>query len=208
MVARAIDILVTSYSYSLKAGSHFKGMKPEKNSTSGVPQVDTPSPVTDDSASRVDSHGKSVLESASGVHHESIGRSSTFSGSDSEDNETIKLQKTTPVDRYSVGGKVRIGMQMGPESHSKRVHQSPLQSQVLGPGNNQLNANVTNHQESQVTSAAISPDEMYSFVFAPVEEEVGGDSSYLVAIIVEFLRRYAPLVLFVSALVILILRCV
>ncbi|XP_058204816.1 uncharacterized protein LOC131318837 [Rhododendron vialii] len=187
MVARAIDILVTSYSYSLKTGSHFKGMKAEKNSTSGVPQVDSPSPVTVDSASRVDSHGKSVHESASGVHNESISRSSTFSGSDSEDNEIIKPQKTTPVDRHSVGGKGESEMQMGPESHSKRFHQSPLQSQLLGPGNNQLNANVTNHQESQVTSAAISPDEMYSYVFAPVEEEIG-DSSYLVAIIVEFLR--------------------
>ncbi|KAF7148438.1 hypothetical protein RHSIM_Rhsim03G0003600 [Rhododendron simsii] len=186
MVARAIDILVTSYSYSLKTGSHFKGMKAEKNSTSGVPQVDSPSPVTVDSASRVDSHGKSVHESASGVHNESISRSSTFSGSDSEDNEIIKPQKTTPVDRHSVGGKGESEMQMGPESHSKRFHQSPLQSQLLGPGNNQSNANVTNHQESQVTSAAISADEMYSYVFAPVEEEIG-DSSYLVAIIVEFL---------------------
>lgn len=207
MVARAIDILVTSYSYSLKTGSHFKGMKAEKNSTSGVPQVDSPSPVTVDSASRVDSHGKSVHESASGVHNESISRSSTFSGSNSEDNEIIKPQKTTPVDRHSVGGKGESEMQMGPESHSKRFHQSPLQSQLLGPGNNQSNANVTNHQESQVISAAISPDEMYSYVFAPVEEEIG-DSSYLVAIIVEFLRRYAPLVLFVSAFVILTLQCI
>ncbi|KAG5555488.1 hypothetical protein RHGRI_006214 [Rhododendron griersonianum] len=179
MVARAIDILVTSYSYSLKTGSHFKGMKAEKNSTSGVPQVDSPSPVTVDSASRVDSHGKSVHESTSGVHNESISRSSTFSGSDSENNEIIKPQKTTPVDRHSVGGKGESEMQMGPESHSKRFHQSPLQSQLLGPGNNQSNANVTNHQESQVISAAISPDEMYSNVFAPVEEEIG-DSSYLI----------------------------
>ncbi|KAI8562043.1 hypothetical protein RHMOL_Rhmol03G0004300 [Rhododendron molle] len=150
MVARAIDILVTSYSYSLKTGSHFKGMKAEKNSASGVSQVDSPSPVTVESASRVDSHGKSVHESASGVHNESISRSSTFSGSDSEDNEVIKPQKTTPVDRHSVGGKGESEMQMGPESHSKRFHQSPLQSQLLGPGNNQSNANVTNHQESQI----------------------------------------------------------
>jgi hypothetical protein len=188
MVARAIDILVTSYSYSLKTESHFKGMKAEKNSTSGIPQVNRPSPVTNDSSSRVDSRGKSVHESAGGVHNDSITRSSTFSGSDSEDNATIEPQKNSSGDLHSLGGKVESEMPMDAESHSKRVHQSPLQSQLIGSGYNPSNANVSNHQESQVTSAAISPDEMYSFVFAPVEEEIGGDSSYLVAIIVEFLR--------------------
>jgi hypothetical protein len=42
-------------------------------------------------------------------------------------------------------------------------------------------------------SPAISTDEMYSLLFAPVEEEMVGDPSYLVAIIVEFLRRYVIL---------------
>lgn len=44
-------------------------------------------------------------------------------------------------------------------------------------------------QESQLSSAAISPDELYKFVFASVEEMMVEESEYLVAIITEFLRR-------------------
>ncbi|GKE29825.1 hypothetical protein Tco_1445209 [Tanacetum coccineum] len=50
-----------------------------------------------------------------------------------------------------------------------------------------LNANVS-EQESQVTLAAIQPDELYSFVFASLDEEMIADASYLFAIIVEFIR--------------------
>lgn len=183
MVARAIDILVTSYSNSIKVGSYLKGTKAEKSSPSGVPQTNSSSTIADDSTSRVDASGKSVKhESAGGVHNESMSRSLTFSALDSEDNASSEPQKTSSGDLHSLGGK------MGVEAHSAGVHQSTLQSQLLGPGDNPLNANVTDHQESQVTSAAISPDEMYSFVFAPVDEEMAGDSSYLVAVIIEFLR--------------------
>lgn len=44
-------------------------------------------------------------------------------------------------------------------------------------------------QESQLSSPAISPDELYKFVFASVEEIMVEESEYLVAIITEFLRR-------------------
>lgn len=64
------------------------------------------------------------------------------------------------------------------------------QSQFLGSGNNQANSNASERQQNQVTSsAATSPADLYSCVFAQVEEEMTGDGSYLVAIIVEFLRR-------------------
>ncbi|PSS13777.1 Colon cancer-associated Mic1-like protein [Actinidia chinensis var. chinensis] len=188
MVARAIDILVISYSYSIKTGSYLKEMKAEKSSPSGVPQVNSPSTIADDSASRVDAYGKSVKhESASGVHNESMNKFSTFSGSDSGDNVTIEPLKTSSGDLYSLGGNVESKILMGAEVPSDTV-QSGLQSQLLGLGNNLLNSNVTNYQESQFTSAAVSPDEIYSFVFAPVEEEMAGDSSYMVSIIIEFLR--------------------
>lgn len=44
-------------------------------------------------------------------------------------------------------------------------------------------------QESQLSSPAISPDELYKFVFTSVEEMMVEESEYLVAIITEFLRR-------------------
>ncbi|GKF11950.1 hypothetical protein Tco_0049876, partial [Tanacetum coccineum] len=51
-----------------------------------------------------------------------------------------------------------------------------------------LNANVS-EQESQVTSVAIPPDELYSYVFASLDEEMIADASYLFSIIVKFIRR-------------------
>uniref|UniRef100_A0A5B6ZLY4 Uncharacterized protein n=1 Tax=Davidia involucrata TaxID=16924 RepID=A0A5B6ZLY4_DAVIN len=188
MVARAIDVLVTSYSHSIKTGSYFKGTKAEKTSPSGIPRVNNHGNVADESTSRVDAFGKSVThEAAGGVENESINRS-TFSASDSEDNASFEPRKSNSHNLHSLGGKIDAENLMGAETSSAEVHPSALQSQLLGPGNNPLNANVSEQQESQVTSAAISPDEMYSFVFAIVEEEMVGDSSYLVAIIVEFLR--------------------
>ncbi|KAL4573367.1 hypothetical protein LXL04_020170 [Taraxacum kok-saghyz] len=44
------------------------------------------------------------------------------------------------------------------------------------------------HQQLNVTSAAIPPDELYSSVFASVEEEMTADASYLFAIVLEFIR--------------------
>lgn len=38
-------------------------------------------------------------------------------------------------------------------------------------------------------STPISPDELYKFVFASVEEMMVDESDYLVAIVTEFLRR-------------------
>jgi hypothetical protein len=43
---------------------------------------------------------------------------------------------------------------------------------------------------SHGAGVAISPLEMYRFVFALVEDEMSGDPSYLVSVIIEFLRRY------------------
>ncbi|KAJ6743094.1 COLON CANCER-ASSOCIATED PROTEIN MIC1 [Salix viminalis] len=127
MVAKAVEVLMVSYSRSLKTGSYLKGIK------------------------------------------------------DTEDNAQFKSLKTNPkVNKEKLSG--------GAESSSTEVHISSSQSQQLGPVNSPLNASVSERQESQLTSPAISPDEMYSFVFAPVEEEMVGDSSYLVAIILEFLR--------------------
>lgn len=143
MVARAIDVLVTSFSHAIKTGSYLKGIKPERSSTG----VDNP---------RTSALGRSGKHESSS---ESFKRPSTFSASDSEEN-------------ISSSGEV----------------EPSLQSQLVGPSNSALDASVSEQMESSLTSAAISPDEMYISVFAPVDEEMTGDPSYLVAIIVEFLR--------------------
>ncbi|KAF2307742.1 hypothetical protein GH714_031376 [Hevea brasiliensis] len=185
MVARVIDVLVSNYSYSIKTGSYLKGIKVERTSISSGAHVNSPRSSANISASGIDALGKSYEhEPSARVENESLNRSSNISTSDSEDeahfeslkNTTTSLQK---LDRENI---------LGAESASNEVQPSSSQSQHPGLNNNPLNASVSERQELQLASPAISPDEMYSFVFAPVEEEMVGDPSYLVAIIVEFLR--------------------
>lgn len=184
MVARAMDVLVTSYSHSVKTGSYLKGIKSEKTSPSSVPHVSSPRSGADVSASRVDALEKSVKHaSTAGVDNEYA--------SDSEENPSSEPSKTNLSDLQIFDGKVDNEKLMRAETSSTEVQPTSLQHHLLEPGNNPLNANGSEQQEAQLTSPAISPEEMYSFVFAPVEEEIVGDPSYLVAIIVEFLHRYA-----------------
>ncbi|XP_011039489.1 PREDICTED: uncharacterized protein C18orf8 [Populus euphratica] len=181
-VAKAIDILLMSYSMSLKTGSYLKGIKTEKTSHSAGTQIGIPQSGASVSTGEVDAHGTSTKHQSSAiVDNESLNRSGNSSTLDSEDNTQFNSLKANPkVNKEKLSG--------GAESSSSEVHPSSLQSQNLGPSNSPLNASVSERLESQLTSPAISTDEMYSLLFAPVEEEMVGDPSYLVAIIVEFLR--------------------
>lgn len=125
VVAKAIDVLVTSYSHSIKTGSYYKRIKVENS-----------------------------------------GGSSTNNSS------------TTIVDGANLKRTEASGAEVGPPS-----------SQIVGCDNMPLDNNASASQESQSTSAAISPDDLYISVFALVEEEMAEDASYLVTVIVEFLRR-------------------
>ncbi|CAN1278029.1 Regulator of MON1-CCZ1 complex [Linum perenne] len=127
MVSKAMDILVSSYSHSLKTNVNLKASKAGETSASAGPNAS---------------------------------------------NSSITANKNS----------------QGAESSRSEVQSSSSHNQQLGPNNDQLNADNSEKQDSQLTSPAISPDEMYTCVFAPVEETMDGDPSYLVSIIVEFLR--------------------
>ncbi|XP_031381279.1 uncharacterized protein LOC116195960 isoform X2 [Punica granatum] len=180
MVARVIDVLVSSYAHSLKTGSYFKGARTEKLPASS--SLHATSPVAGDyaSASRVNITGKTLEHEAGILEGESF-RRSTSSGSDSEENGNMGHLRTDS----NIGSSKAL---MGAETHRAGAQSSSLQTENGGTRNNLLTASVSEQQEPQLTSPAISPDEMYSFVFSPVEEEMAGDPSYLVAIIIEFLR--------------------
>ena len=166
-VARAIDVLVSSYSHWSKTGNHLKGTKAEKTLPSGMPHTAGSNLSADASASRVDATGKTIkYESSAGVDSELPNRFLTYSNSDSEEDAGFQFFDTR-IDR----GKLTSAETSVSEARSS------------------LNANLSEQQESQLTSPAISPDEMFSYVFAPVDEEMVGEPSYLVSIIVEFLRR-------------------
>ncbi|XP_047333835.1 regulator of MON1-CCZ1 complex [Impatiens glandulifera] len=161
IVAKSIDVLVTSYSYSMKRGGNLKETKAVKSSSSGSAQENNAHPAADDSTKRADDVGKSIVnERSHGAERKFPGRPTDSSVLESED---------TVLDS---------------EAQRDEIRQAIMSTQFSGSGSSPLSAIIT----EQVTTAAISPDEMYTFVFAPVEEEMSGDSSYLVAVIIEFLR--------------------
>ncbi|KAK3405622.1 hypothetical protein EUGRSUZ_K01855 [Eucalyptus grandis] len=175
MVAKAIDVLVTSYSNSFKTG-YFKGTKAEKAQSSGAAYATIHG--TGVNASRSDTTGKSVeREYVAGLDGESFERP-TFSDTDSDEDGNMGYVKPNSNGSSS---KLLLG------AETRRTGgQTSLHSENVGASNNILRS--TLQPEALVTSPAISPDEMYTYVFAPVEEEMAGDPSYLVAVIVEFLR--------------------
>lgn len=167
VVAKSINVLVSSYSHSIKTCSYLKGLKPEMPLNSGAQNSDA-----DLSTIERDAIGKSIIhESTARVDSETL---------DSEDESHFTNLEQNSKEAY-VGGSVNNENSPSNEAHSSYVMQSSLLSV---------------QEESQLTSAAISPDEMYNFVFSPVDEEMVGDPSYLVAIIIEFLHRFANITLF------------
>lgn len=163
VVARAMDVLLTAYSQAIKSGSYYKRIAAEETSPSNASGVNRPTAVVGESVSGIDA-SRSINQ-----EHESV------TGNES-DGPSITTERGDLLEPGVLGGEDL------PTGHS----------QILGPANNQLNPNASQRNQSQVTSsAATSPADFYSYVLAPIEEEMTGDGSYLTAIIVEFLRRYS-----------------
>ncbi|WMV19513.1 hypothetical protein MTR67_012898 [Solanum verrucosum] len=182
MVARAIDVLVNCFSLSIKTGKHHMGSKVERSSTSGS-NVNS---AIDESISQADTSEKSPKqESGSGTHDKSIVKSSSVT-SESEDNVSFAKNRGKSINVDLSSSEQNGGNLIGTDVSGDEAQPSVVRPQAPGSGSTSLRTD--EQQESLVTSAAISPDDLCSFMFAPVEEEMAGDSSYLVAIIVEFLR--------------------
>ncbi|TKY69791.1 C18orf8 isoform X3 [Spatholobus suberectus] len=135
VVAKAVNVLVTSYSHSIKTGSYLKGLKPDKTSTSVVQNTGA-----DASAIETDVIGKSILhESTKRVDSGSFNKASTVSSLDSEDESQSADPKHNSKDAQ-VEGKVNNAISLSTGAHGAYVMQSSLQS---------------GQEESQLTSAAI-----------------------------------------------------
>lgn len=162
VVAKAVDILLTTYSHAIKTGSYYKRTVVEETSSSIA--SGRPSPVVDE----VDSSKNYVKQEIEGDTQNLSYNKSCFPTSTSDSSLAFHHHDTS-VGKTERGHLSESDVSGGEESVTGR---SEIQSQVT-------------------SSAAVSPSDLYNFVFAPVEEEMAGDGSYLMAIIVEFLRRYS-----------------
>ncbi|KAL9233027.1 hypothetical protein vseg_008070 [Gypsophila vaccaria] len=162
VVAHALDILITSYSHAIKTGNYFKGIAMEKSPASDSPHAHSPRNSADGLSNNVNARGSVKINSAAVTPNESLIQSASLS--DSESNEGIT------------------------ENFGANVQPCSVQSRMPGSSSLSLDANNVDQHDSQVNTAAVSPDEIYKFVFAPADEEMTDDPNYLIHLIVEFLR--------------------
>lgn len=201
MVAKALDVLVSSFSHSMKNGSTCSDRAissgSERAPTTHVQHAGISGMEANEAICRAEMHGKSIeKESTSVVDNEALNldmasfinkSSSLFSDSE---------EPSTHMDDFQSGNQCNLTAkeerenQTSTESSATGMLPTPLQSEILGASGNPLDSNSAGPQGFQVDCVAISPDEMYSFVFALVEDEMAGDPTYLCTIIVEYLRRY------------------
>ncbi|XP_020104454.1 uncharacterized protein C18orf8 isoform X3 [Ananas comosus] len=166
--ARAIDVLVASHSHEMKTKNALQGGERKTSEQ------------THNSGMRQESLTEVAKEPTKGTEHEPVENSvesttrRNLLGSDS-DNDT----------RREIGG-INSEQFRGKSLHASDIAEFEQPSQSEGPGSSRPLA--SHQQGSQSTRVSISPNEMYHFVFAHVEDEMGGDPSYLVAIIIEFLQ--------------------
>ncbi|XP_073119477.1 uncharacterized protein [Henckelia pumila] len=188
MVAKALDIFLMAYTHALKTGTYNKRTKAEETSSSGVSNINIP-PVVVDKSSGLDASGKFIRNvSETGVEHESYKSSFSASDSDGAASSSSNQMKSHIMD--SSTGKPEIGYIMECKA-SGMIASSPAptgQVLVLEPGNVHFKNNNSELLESDSTSAIISPADVHHLVFAPIEEEMVGDGSYMVAVVVEFIR--------------------
>jgi len=192
MVAKAIDVVLDSYSRLMKMGGGVAGVRrtSEQNQQSGgqpvedshvVPQEPLPgttfTPVVNPaSATGV---GNISAQSNSGVEHgianlaAHVDRTSLNTSSDSDD-----IANTSR------------GVNQG-TSGSQTFDTTNKRTQVVSEDSRPLASGTPMQHGSHVASVAISPIEMFHSVFVLVEDEMMGDPAYLIAIIMEFLRRFS-----------------
>ncbi|XP_062205003.1 uncharacterized protein LOC133907035 [Phragmites australis] len=217
MVAKAMDVVLDSYSRLMKMGGGFPGVRRthEQNQQSGGQPVGgshvvsqepsrgtTFSPVVSpDQSSGIENRS---VQSNSVVEH-GIDRTLLNTSADSDDIMNISGATSQATSGYQTS-----------DAANKRL-------QVVGEDSRPLSSGTSVQHGPHAANVAISPIEMFQSVFALVEDEMMGELTYLIAVIMEFLRsaskaglkappnlyvmmatllarsnRYAEIVLFVS----------
>jgi len=184
LVAKAMDVILDSYSRLMKIGGSAagaRGMSEQNEQSSGQP-VEESSVISQEPPSGTINRPVVHTDSAIGVESRplqsnsgaelgianlaaAVDRTSLITSSDSED-----ISNTSRALSQATSG-----------ATSKRP-------QAIGEDSRPLASGASMQHGTHVTSVAISPIEMFQYVFLLVEDEMMGDPAYLIAVIMEFLR--------------------
>lgn len=194
VISRSLNALIASYSQGIKmhgAGQIRKGKSDSQNpfaaenvNPSGVQQTINVSMIMSENVGRVGSAEEEFMSALGSEIEQSV--TSPEHGEPSELSISILNQPSrhtlSDSEDRSFQRRNTTAEQSLVQSHSDKFQTSGASSQTVNK------TALAGTQDTTVTSAAISPDELYYDVFAMIEEEMSGDPAYLVAIVVEFLK--------------------
>lgn len=174
VIATALNVLVASYSHAVKTGNALPDgdrRASETFSDSFAQQLENTDPSADSRYTNVESE-----------FHAAVSASTNAPGCSSSSDADTEVKSTDNSTKYH-----DVSSSVAETSEVKRVKSSRY-TETLDNGKSSTESGTSSYPGSQLSTSAISPNEMYHFVFAVVEDEIGGDPTYLVSIIFEFLR--------------------
>jgi hypothetical protein len=170
-VAKAMDVVLDSYTRLMKMGGAYPGVRRthEQNQQSGS-QPNEGSHVVSQEPSPGTTVSPAVNpDQASGAVN-------------------ISEQPNSGVEHAIDRGLLNINISS--DSADNTSDAVDKRQQAVGEASRPLSSGTLTQHGQHAGTVAISPTEMFQSVFTLVEDEMMGDPAYLIAVIMEFLRRY------------------
>ncbi|XP_020526205.1 mic1 domain-containing protein DDB_G0286707 isoform X2 [Amborella trichopoda] len=200
MIAKAMGVLSSSYSHSLKLGSSLQRGSRFTSQRSAFYTGATSSSLQHISSTEVTSSGIKQEATTREVERHPMHLNRTSSVSDSEDSVNLEHVSSNLEEPHAISNPrdPSVSKLKGPrKNYSEAETSNPdnekasIKSDSGETNGDSLDSGVSDPQSFEAPSVTVSPNEMYISVFALVEEEMAGDPAYLVAVIVEYFRSAA-----------------
>ncbi|KAL4195942.1 hypothetical protein AMTRI_Chr04g180810 [Amborella trichopoda] len=200
MIAKAMGVLSSSYSHSLKLGSSLQRGSRFTSQRSAFYTGATSSSLQHISSTEVTSSGIKQEATSREVERHPMHLNRTSSVSDSEDSVNLEHVSSNLEEPHAISNPrdPSVSKLKGPrKNYSEAETSNPdnekasIKSDSGETNGDSLDSGVSDPQSFEAPSVTVSPNEMYISVFALVEEEMAGDPAYLVAVIVEYFRSAA-----------------
>lgn len=204
IISSAINVLVASYSHALKTGSASHGgdrRMSETFSDSSTQQMRNPDPLFAESTCGTMKNEKNFQQESSSKAESNLQQPRYTNKSSKLPNDAVVSAAPNAPGHYASSSDVDTDLEARnnstqhhnlsmsrAETSEFKGEESSISTEALENGKSSIESCISSYQGLQLTTAAISPDEMYHFVFAIVEDEMGGDPAYMISIIIEFLR--------------------
>lgn len=178
MISKSLNVLISAYSQSVKIGC---------------------SPQTGSNSIHSESH---VIAATAASHTKPLSQQHPNPAVDgTRTMSTIPVIDERRITEHLTDGSTESSSSCAMEVRVKSNNPGTLNSEIIGSSSfhhksvhadsDNIISNVMEQHHVKDSCAAISPEDMYHFVFSAIEEAMSAYTSYFMAVIIEYLRRYA-----------------